>query len=445
MIGGLAFLFITAAFLFDFIFREEVLFDISYTDELPPISAPKRTAPLKVDAQDNKLLKSESKSQTSEPQTSDDKKTIKKTTSRIGPVEYIDTEKHSALLPETYVSPPPPIDKKSNNKQSAPSIKEGFRASGIPKKDNVTIVPAPSPTVLSKSDAKDHQTPFRAAKNSVSSTVSTPRPEKDRGSIDHKDKIDNFLKMYCMTYEQKNLKKFASFFKSDAIENGKPFHTLLPQYRHNFATIASITYTIIMHKYSYLSDSKDIKIEGDFFLRWREYGANWKKNSGSVFMHLEHSKNSFLVKQLYYLGEGHNGTKTQTRDHAIALVAQNDPSGLKRKVERFLIDYCQAYQNKNLIKFASFFRPGATENGKPFDMLLPQYRHNFSMIDSMKYDIVIHSYSPIDAETVKIEGAFSVRWHKYKGNWSKNSGSISMMLSEEDNSLRVKALNYRND
>ncbi len=67
------------------------------------------------------------------------------------------------------------------------------------------------------------------------------------------------------------------------------------------------------------------------------------------------------------------------------------------------------------------------------------------MIDSIAYTIIIHRHSRLDAKTVKIEGAFSVRWHQYDGTQSKNSGSISMVLSEEGNLFRVKALNYRSD
>ena len=252
-----------------------------------------------------------------------------------------------------------------------------------------------------------------------------------------------------MTYEQKNLKKFAAFFKSDAIENGKPFHSLLPQYRHNFATIASITYTIVMHQYTILSDSTDIKMEGEFFVRWREYGANWNKNSGTVFIHLEHHKDSFLIKQLYYLAGGNDNTETPTVDKAVDQaadqVSQNGLPALKKNVKIFLNNYCQTYENKNLTKFASFFIPDATENGKPFHTLLPQYRHNFSMIDSMTYTIVIHRYSRLDAKTVRIDGEFSMQWHKHNENQSKNSGGISMLLSVENNSFRVRELTYRSD
>jgi hypothetical protein len=182
-------------------------------------------------------------------------------------------------------------------------------------------------------------------------------------------------------------------------------------------------------------------MEGEFFVRWREYGTNWKKNSGSLFMHLEQSESSFLVKQLYYLAGGNNKTETPSANQ----VSQIGPPALKKKIEKFLNNYCQTYTNKNLTKFASFFSPDATENGKPFAMLLPQYRHNFSMIESMAYNIVVHRHSRLNAKMVKIEGAFSVRWHRYNENQSKNSGSISMVLSMEDNSFRVKALNYRSD
>jgi len=519
MIGGLALFFITAAFIFDYIFREEVLFDIPYTDERPPISTPKRITPSNNNAKDNPLLRSQTNppnlppnlidsgfskgSKTSETQVPtplpvqkaplaqyhfdsgkqtmpvkntakkstaplfhapatqdsdaakqsvllklnpDDQKRIKKKPSTIiGAIEYIDTEKNSALFPEKSVSPPPPIQIKSNNKHSEPVMRDDLRVNSILETDDVAVVPALSLPVLSQSDENDRQTLFRSAKYSVSSTPSTSLPEKDRVSVDHKEKIKNFLKTYCMTYEQKNLKKFATFFKSDAIENGKPFHTLLPQYRHNFATIASITYTIVMHQYSYLFDSTDIKMEGEFFIRWREYGANWKKNNGSVFMQLEHHKGSFLVKQLYYLGGEHKDTKTPSVDQAADQVSQNGLPALEKNVKIFLNNYCQTYQNKNLTKFASFFKPDATENGKPFHTMLPQYHHNFSTIDSMTYTIVIHRYSRLDAKTVRIDGAFSMQWHKYNKDWSKNRGSISMLLSEENNSFRVKELNYRGD
>jgi hypothetical protein len=493
MIAGLALLFITAAFIFDFVFREEALSDLPYTDEQPSVSAPKHAVPLsETKPQISAYSRSSKETKISEPQvptplpvqktslaqyhfdsgrqttpvknfaeraaeplyhpsvtqnsdeakrsvlpklSPDDYKRKTKRPSKIGAMEYIDTEKNSVLLPEKGVSPHP-IERKSNNNPSAPNLRDGLETNDtLLKTDAVTIVPAPSPPVLLQPDKDDDRILLRSAK------YSKPLPEKNRVSMELKDKIEIFIKTYCMTYEQKNLEKFASFFKSDAIENGKPFHTLLPQYRHNFAKIASITYTIVMHRYSYLSDSTDIKMEGEFFVRWREYGTNWKKNSGSLFMHLEQSESSFLVKQLYYLAGGNNKTETPSANQ----VSQIGPPALKKKIEKFLNNYCQTYTNKNLTKFASFFSPDATENGKPFAMLLPQYRHNFSMIESMAYNIVVHRHSRLNAKMVKIEGAFSVRWHRYNENQSKNSGSISMVLSMEDNSFRVKALNYRSD
>jgi len=510
MIVGLALFFITAAFIFDFIFREEVLSDIPFTGEHPPVFIPKRDAPLSENAKDNPLNNSETTPpdladnssakglkiseplapsslpvqkalQTQHPSDSnkqmttdknDPKKSIEglyhpfvnqnsdvanqpvspklnlanekrknKTSLALGTMEYIDTEKTRAVFPFKNDSPLPSIEKKSDNKPSEPHIRDSFMADGISKTDDVAIVPTLSPPVFFQSDENDHRMLFRNAKDSASSTLSMPRSEKDIAMTDYKDKIATFLKTYCMAYEQKKLKKFASFFKPDAIENGKPFHSLLPQYRHNFANIDSITYTIVMHRYSYLSDSTDIRMEGEFFIRWHEYGANWKKNNGSIFMHLEQTEKSFLVKQLYYLGGGHKDTQIPSADK----VSQIGQPAINKKIEQFLNNYCQTYQSKNLTQFASFFRPDATENGKPFHSLLPQYRHTFSMIDSMTYNIVIHRHFRLDAETVRIDGAFAVRWHQYNKNWRKNSGSISMVLSVENDSFRVKALNYSSD
>ena len=477
MIGGLALFFVTAAFIFDFIFREEVLSDLPYTEKQPPVYATKLSENELQSLAYNRSSKTTKISKPQVPTTLNVKKAPL-------PQYHSDSGKQTVIVNHTAKKPAAPL--------YHPSVSKNSDVAKLPMSPKMNKAPLPpyhfdsgKQTVIVNHTAKKPAAPLyhpSVAKNSdaakrpmspkmnpddrkrkkkrvltispieyidteknsallLEKGVSPPvlsLPEKDRVSMELKDKIELFIKTYCMTYEQKKLEKFASFFKADAIENGKLFHALLPQYRHNFAKIASITYTIVMHQYSYLSDSTDIKMEGEFFMRWREYGANWKKNSGSVFMHLEQSGNLFLVKQLYYLAGGNNNTEKPSVNH----VSQIGMPELKKKVEKFVNNYCQAYENKNLAKFASFFRPDATENGVPFYTLLPQYRHNFDMIDSMTYNIVIHRYSRLNAKAVKIDGAFSMRWHERSGNQSKNNGSISMVISVEDNSFRMKALNY---
>ncbi|MCK5194266.1 MAG: hypothetical protein KAQ71_10675, partial [Desulfobulbaceae bacterium] len=55
------------------------------------------------------------------------------------------------------------------------------------------------------------------------------------------------------------------------------------------------------------------------------------------------------------------------------------------RLKTFLSDYCLAYENMQLEKFAAFFTPDAIEKGKPFSSRLEQYRRNFEKIDSMDY------------------------------------------------------------
>ena len=42
------------------------------------------------------------------------------------------------------------------------------------------------------------------------------------GTEDQADRLKSFLRLYCRTYESKDIDKLATFFAFDAIENNKP-------------------------------------------------------------------------------------------------------------------------------------------------------------------------------------------------------------------------------
>jgi hypothetical protein len=68
------------------------------------------------------------------------------------------------------------------------------------------------------------------------------------------------------------------------------------------------------------------------------------------------------------------------------------------RLKSFLFLYCQSYESKDLDKFAEFFAPNATENNKPFHELLPEYRRNMEMVESLNYRIELVEYS-LQADT----------------------------------------------
>lgn len=434
IIGAFVLIFILAAFVFDFLFYKEDLFNFPDVNEQLSSNTANPNASSDHPNKNNDPSKAAHKAPGLDNQT-----TKQKTSIKIGLLEFFDTEKKEVLLTQAAASSHHPRKPKRNQNKSKPGLKKQPRATlGLNKNDDPEHLNRLSMFTSPQIDANT-QPPRPSTTNRLSSSASESR---DNAVLkDTKFKIEKFLDRYCQAHEHKNLEKLASFYKADAIENGVLFQTLLNRYRSNLAMTDSIQYTISMHNYAYLSNSRDIQIKGRFLVRWREYGGNWKSNSGSVMMQMEQSKDSFLIKQVYYQGNG--GPK------ALALpfveISPIDQPMLKSRVEKFLNLYCQTYASKNLKRFAAFFSSNASENGKPFHITLPQHRHNFSIIDTMTYQIVMHRLTHQQDELIKISGAFSLRWRQYDGHWRKNSGNISMRLRPQKDSFRIEALNYRND
>ena len=67
-------------------------------------------------------------------------------------------------------------------------------------------------------------------------------------------------------------------------------------------------------------------------------------------------------------------------------------SRLEDRLRSFLQNYCSTYAAKDLAKFTDFFGPGAKENGKPFESLLPKYQKNFDQIETIRYRIELQQY-----------------------------------------------------
>lgn len=119
------------------------------------------------------------------------------------------------------------------------------------------------------------------------------------------NRLKSFLFLYSQTYESKDLNKFSTFFASDAIENNRPFHELLPKYRRNMEMIESFDYRIELVAYFLSANSDNIKIRGKYFSRFI-YEGTLKENSGYILMELIENGDSYLVKQLNYTSRSEN-------------------------------------------------------------------------------------------------------------------------------------------
>ena len=135
-------------------------------------------------------------------------------------------------------------------------------------------------------------------------------PEKEMEQIASEEVINQqqnelsrlkaFLNDYCQAYSNKDLDKFITFFVSDATENNKPFHELLPDYRKYLEDKESFTYRIELTSFSKQTASENVMVRGKFFTRFQVKKGGWEENKGNIFMELLKNGDSFLVKQLNY-------------------------------------------------------------------------------------------------------------------------------------------------
>ena len=136
----------------------------------------------------------------------------------------------------------------------------------------------------------------------LASSIAIMLGEEIEIEMDVKKRLEQFLNIYCRTYEEKNIYKFVNFFTDTAQENGKAFSSLISVYNENFSSIDEIKYKIKIFKYSYDLFSGTVSFEGKFFLEWLPKGDNWHWNFGKIGMKLIEKNDSFLVEHLNYSG-----------------------------------------------------------------------------------------------------------------------------------------------
>jgi type II secretory pathway predicted ATPase ExeA len=170
-----------------------------------------------------------------------------------------------------------------------------------PQPSAVKNSPPQAPPV--KSDLDPVTKPQQEPDIEVAGLGQVNKEDELRNRLNLEERLQSFLEGYCRTYEAKDLDHFFTFFTPDAKENGKPFHNLLPKYRHNFDVIEFINYRIELQKFKYDDEHGMVNIEGRFFLEWLPGGTRWRRNSGKIFMELQESGTSYKISRLDYYGD----------------------------------------------------------------------------------------------------------------------------------------------
>jgi len=195
---------------------------------------------------------------------------------------------------------------KTETKQELSTAKIAISKSKQPEKKPKRLITEKKDLRIAKTETKREPEQVAVSK-AVPAKEVNDKPEKqtvskiERVSKGLSAQLANFLRIYCQTYEGKDLERITGFFADNARENGQSFQELIPKYRQNFDVVDEINYRIDMANYLWDIDENRVKINGEFFLSWRkneERGLH--QYHGDISMKLIFHDNSFLIEDLSY-------------------------------------------------------------------------------------------------------------------------------------------------
>lgn len=116
--------------------------------------------------------------------------------------------------------------------------------------------------------------------------------------IDTQLKIDSFFAQYITAYEQRNGTLFSSFFAADAVENGKPFTSMLPVYVDLFAATSQVKMDMTLLAWEAVDNGISIRSRFKVYLLYKN--AKEIHGGGAIRFVLENSDDTFRISSMDY-------------------------------------------------------------------------------------------------------------------------------------------------
>ncbi len=184
-------------------------------------------------------------------------------------------------------------------------------AEAIPVAAGKKAFPVPEATSVAKTPETKEASELPTAKGvrepkkpPEASTLSDARAlamvEKLADETEEIERIKAFIRSYCKAYEKRDLGVFSRYFSEDAVENGKAFSTLAPEYRRTFATVDQLDYQIQLYRFSHLIDRGIYRVRGTYHIAWRRHGGTPRAGNGEIAFELVKENGSYRVKTLTY-------------------------------------------------------------------------------------------------------------------------------------------------
>ncbi|MFA6290973.1 MAG: DnaJ domain-containing protein, partial [Victivallales bacterium] len=115
---------------------------------------------------------------------------------------------------------------------------------------------------------------------------------------------------------------------------------------------------------------------------------------------------------------------------------------MQQRIDSFLLEYCRAYAEKNLIEFTRFFELDATENGKPITELVGTYTNLFESTKTIELRISTLKWEESSKGQITLNGSFKIDQVYQNAEVVHGSGKIDFLLVADHEKLLVKKMSY---
>lgn len=119
---------------------------------------------------------------------------------------------------------------------------------------------------------------------------------------------------------------------------------------------------------------------------------------------------------------------------------------MQERIDNFLLEYCRAYADKNLMAFTRFFELSATENGKLIVDLMDTYAKLFESTKDLSLRISTLKWEEAPKGQVTLSGRFKIDLAYQNAEAVHGRGKIDFLLLVDDHGkLQIKTMNYSFD
>jgi len=222
------------------------------------------------------------------------------------------SEKVPKTPPETHQESVSPVNSAARDRPrtepavpQAPRESSRFAATPTPAppaerlpSEHVGAAAPPAPAPHSRL-VKELQPPTPPANPAPAAASKPAAPASGIVGASTEKRLLDFLNRYIAAYKRRDLATLTALFTPDAIENGRPFSALLPEYQANFQQMAAIDYKIFVDHWDG-SPASRVKVSGRFELAARYRDQHRSAISGRIEFVLNPHADDFRVSRLAY-------------------------------------------------------------------------------------------------------------------------------------------------